>query len=389
MTVYPDPIESVAELKPTILAARHETEELRETPPSIGAELAQRGFGRLCLPADAPGHELDAGTYMTVFESLAACEASVALVVFNNCLPALVSRHLDSAVRAEIFANPHGMYANSTRPSGRAVRSADGYTLTGRWSLVTGCRLAEWFAFMTMEWDPATDSPVKAGRSPRLLMAMVPAAEVEILDTWRAAGVRGSGSHDAVVADVDVPTERVVDFASPNQMADLAIGRVPWMSMLAAAHGSISLGIAAAATAEFVQLVAGKKALDTGATVAEHPALQVEFLDVDNGVQAARARLRSCMERVWGHAATGTEAPVEAIADVFGAARFAANTSKALTEVALRWGGTSALYTDRVIERAWRDVQAINQHVITGPVMAEQAGRVRLGLEPRIPAFTW
>jgi hypothetical protein len=42
-----------------------------------------------------------------------------------------------------------------------------------------------------------------------------------------------------------------------------------------------------------------------------------------------------------------------------------------------------------VIERAWRDVLAINQHVLTGPVMAEQAGRVRLGLDPKIPSFTW
>lgn len=389
MVAYPDPIQSVAEMRPAILSARHETEELRETPPSIGAELARRGFGRLCLPADSPGHELDVDDYMTVMESLAACEASVALVVFNNCLPALVARHLSDDVRAEIFANPHGMYANSTRPSGRAVRSGDGYTITGRWSLVTGCGLAEWFAIMAMEWDPVSDSPVKSGRSPRLLMSMVPAAEVEIVDTWRAAGVRGSGSHDVTIADVEVPAERVIDFGSPNQLADLPIGRVPWMSMLAAAHGSISLGIAASATAEFIELVAGKKALDTGATVADHPALQVDFLDVDDAVKAARARLRSSMGRVWSHAVAGTEAPVEEIADVFGAARFAANSSKALTEVALRWGGTSALYTDRVIERAWRDVHAINQHVITGPVMAEQAGRVRLGLEPRIPSFTW
>lgn len=389
MTDYSDPVASLAELREMILGSREETELGRRVPHAVGEELAVRGFGRLVLPRSAPGHELDPATYMTVLEELATAEASVALVVWNNCLPALVSRHLDDAVRAEIFADPKGMYANSTRPVGRALETSTGLTVSGRWSLVTGCQLAGWFALMCVAWDPAADRPVKIEGRPRMIMAMIPVEKVDIVDTWRAAGVRGSGSHDVVVNQVEVPAERVVDFAAPNQLADLPIGRVPWMSLLAAGHGAISLGIARSASEAFVELIAGKVAVDTAASVADHPALQVEFLDANERVEAARSRLRQSVDRIWSHVLDHSTPPLEAIADIYGGARHAAAATKALTEVTLRWGGTSALYTDCPIERAWRDVHAIDQHVIVSPLTAEQAGRVRLGLAPSLPTFAW
>jgi len=372
-----------------LVADARDGERARRVSARIGTALAEAGFGRLCLPGDTAGDGIDATTLLRVMEELAAADAAVALVVFNNCLPALVSRHLDDAVRAEIFGDPRAMYANSTRPSGRAIATGDGYRISGQWQLVTGCQLAQWFGLMTLEWDEETNSVVKVDGSPRLLMAMLPAAEVEIVETWDAVGVRGSGSHDVTVSEAHVSGDLVVDFRSPNRLTDCAIGRMPWMTTLAGAHGAISAGLARAATTAFLELMEGKKSTDTGAALTEHPGLQLEFLDVNEACQAARDRLFSTTQAVWAHAVDGSSPPVDAITDVFGAARLTANAAKSLTDVVLRWGGTAALDADGAIQRAWRDVHAINQHVITGPVMGEQAGRVRLGLDPRIPSFTW
>lgn len=389
MVAYPDVSKSIAELRPLIAAARDEGEVLRRVPPALGAELARRGFGRLSLPTESPGHELDPLALMTVMEELGAVDAATALVIFNNCLPALVSRHLPDDARAEIYADPAGMYANSTRPSGRAIPTSAGHVVTGRWTLVTGCQLADWFAFMALEWDGAADRPARRDSGPPLLMFMIPAEHVEIIDTWDAVGVRGSGSHDVVVDGVEVPSHHTIDFASQNRLAERALGRMPWMTIMAAAHGAISVGIARAAAEAFVELLGGKTSTDTGAAISEHPALQVEYLDVYEASRAGADRLRVSTAAVWEHALRGSWASVSEIADVFGAARLVANSGKRLTEAVLRWGGTAALYTDGVIERAWRDIQTINQHVLTGPVMAEQAGRVRLGLDPKIPSFLW
>jgi hypothetical protein len=49
--------------------------------------------------------------------------------------------------------------------------------------------------------------------------------------------------------------------------------------------------------------------------------------------------------------------------------------------------GASALYVDCPIERAHRDIYAIMQHVVLQPMWLEDAGRVRLGLQPNHPLF--
>ena len=47
-----------------------------------------------------------------------------------------------------IFGDRRRLFATSTRPSGRAVVTEDGFRVSGRWSLVSGCELADWIPVM-------------------------------------------------------------------------------------------------------------------------------------------------------------------------------------------------------------------------------------------------
>jgi hypothetical protein len=58
---------------------------------------------------------------------------------------------------------------------------------------------------------------------PDLRLLFVPKGSCEILHTWRVGGLRGSGSHDVVVADVFVPVE---DSCSPTSRHP-ALGSLP------------------------------------------------------------------------------------------------------------------------------------------------------------------
>ena len=48
-----------------------------------------------------------------------------------------------------------------------------------------------------------------------MLWLLLPRADYEIVDTWFASGMRGSGSKDIVITDAFVPAHRSMDPVAP------------------------------------------------------------------------------------------------------------------------------------------------------------------------------
>src|SRR5690606_13026047 len=124
--------------------------------------------------------------------TLAYADASVAWVAWNNALPCFLGRFLSSDARAEVFADPRGLYASSTRPTGRAAVTADGYRVSGRWGIVSGCELAEWILLLCVVEENGAPRMI-APDTPELRFAFLRRDDCEILDTWITCGLRGTG----------------------------------------------------------------------------------------------------------------------------------------------------------------------------------------------------
>ena len=112
---------------------------------------------------------VDTRRSLQVYEELAWADASAAWIAWNNQLVCLASRHASDAVRTELFSDDRRLFANSTRPSGKAVVAESGFRVSGRWSLVSGCELADWIAVMCV---------ITEGTEPRMVAAGVPEARM-------------------------------------------------------------------------------------------------------------------------------------------------------------------------------------------------------------------
>ncbi len=380
---HPSPAERARALRPTILAARDSIETERRLVDAVVAPAVEAELFRLFVPADAGGPETEPLAAYAAYEELAAADASVAWVAWNNGLPAVISRGLDAETRAEIFGDRGALYANSTRPSGRAVATADGVRLSGRWSLVSGCELASWIPLM---------APVFEGESPRLLggrpdvrMFFVPKGDYSILDTWYTGGLRGSGSHDVVVDDVFVPEARGVSPFAPAQLEG-PLFAFPFVLLLAGGCASLCLGIARSAFETLVELAAERPQVDPGDPLRERPATHVAVADAETRLDSARLLLRDAYTRMWE--ASAERVPDNALrASAWRAVSHAATASKEVVTRMFETGGTTALYTDSLLERCNRDIWTVTQHIVLNPIWREQAGRVRLGLSPTQPLF--
>ena len=107
----------------------------------------------------------------------------------------------------EIFTGRESVAAGAFRLNGMARAVEGGYVVSGRWSLGSGIPHATWALGGCRVYDGETLREAPNG-GPVPLMAFFPKAEVEVIDTWHVAGLRGTGSHDYQVSELFVPEHR-------------------------------------------------------------------------------------------------------------------------------------------------------------------------------------
>lgn len=385
MTTLPDPLSAVRAARSTIQGARKETEEARRLAPRIVEALLESGLCRLAVPASLGGHEAAPVLALKVYEELARAEASVGWIAWVNSLPGLFSCLLSESVRAELFSDPGKLFASSTRPSGRARAVDGGFRVTGRWSLVSGCELADWIPVMCVVTD-GTEPRVGPSGTPQLRMAYIPKGSYRILDTWYVGGLRGTGSHDVALEDVFVPDERTFSFIEAKQL-DRPLYRMPLGALLSAGCASICLGVAQTAVDALLELGSLKEQVDRGPGLRDRPAVQAAVGASEAGLDASRLLLHDATAEIWTACSQGIPVAVKQRARMWGAAIHAAKAAKAVVTAMYEAAGAAALYIDSPIERAHRDIYAVGQHIVLAHDWLEDAGRVRLGLKANTPLF--
>jgi indole-3-acetate monooxygenase len=367
-------------LGPLILACRDATEAERMLPAQLVDALVEGGLFHLATAAADGGVEAAPVDALEAYEELAAAEASVAWIVWNNSLPALASKFLSAGARRALFA-PRNITANSTRPTGRATESTDGFRISGRWSLVSGCGLADNLLLRCVVSRPG-DPP----GPPELAMAFVPRAAVRIVDTWHVGGLRGTGSHDVIVENALVPRAHILAFG-PSAELDTALHRMPFAATLSAGCAAIALGIARGSIGTIFDLVRDKTSVDTGAALRDKPDVQRALARMKASHAAARLLLHSAVDATFHACARRESVTLEGRAEIWSAANHAAATAKQIVRAAYDLAGASALYVSCPLERAHRDLHAVCQHVILQDTWLEDAGRVWLGAPPTAPMF--
>lgn len=370
-------------LMPVICELRHATENDRRIAEPIVQAIRETGLCRMLLDTGArPPCTPD--EWLTVLETLAGAEASVSWLVWNNTLPCLWSRFLNGAGRERIFGDPSRLFAGSTRPTGRAVTTGEGSRLSGRWSLVSGCELADFLHLMSLVYEGGAPRMLASGQ-PDIRVLFVPKGSYEILDTWHVGGLRGSGSHDVVVDDVFVPAEESFSPAPPVA-GNSQLAQLPIVPVMIAGIGAQFLGMARAAIAVTIEILRNKVSVDPGTSIRERASVLADIASYSAAVAAAGSHLHASMAAVWGKA--GTHVPTAADrAVLYGAGLHAAAVARAGVVAMHSAAGTTAIYTDCPLERSLRDLQTMERHVAAQPLWLEDAGRVLVGHEPTNPLF--
>jgi alkylation response protein AidB-like acyl-CoA dehydrogenase len=356
-----------------------EIEAARRIPRDLSVALGEAGFYRMYMTTDRGGPELSPRVVSEVCETLARGDAACGWVVFIAATTTLAFGRMTDEAVAEIMARPDSLATGVFAANGVATRVEGGFRVTGRWDWGSGSPNADWIGGGCALVEDGKTLTNSAG-APRNHMVFFPAEQVTSLDTWRVAGLSGTGSTAFEVRDVFVP-ERHVAGVLVRSVLDRPLFRFPPFSPLAQGIGAVAMGIARAAIDEAVTVARERRRGGSSAPLAERPYAQTEVARAEARLRSARAFFYGTIDAAWEAAQSGGPVALSHARDMRLAVNHAVSESVAVVDAMYTLAGGAAVYADSPLQRRFRDIHVATQHFMVAPNTLEAVGRLFLGLE--------
>jgi 3-hydroxy-9,10-secoandrosta-1,3,5(10)-triene-9,17-dione monooxygenase len=373
--LLPDLLRRASELLPVLRERAARAEQLRRLPPESVKDLVSSGLVRIGTPRRYGGNglDIDAG-HAVVWELGRACGSTAwccSLWIVHNWWLG----HFSERAQDDFFASgPDTLASTCLNPAGGTAEPVTGgFRVSGRWSFSSGCEASS--------WGMVSVSGPGAGT---LRWLLLPREDYEIVDTWFASGMRGTGSQDIVVRDTFVPAHRVLD---PDRAGDTdrtgwllhqrPSYRVPLRLLVGWDLAAPLVGIAQGAVDEFTARLRGTTG--PGRTADSVP-LQLRLAEASAQVDAARTIHQRTVRELVDRAAAGATFTELDRARYRRDKAFVARLCVQAVDRLFEGGGARAIVEADPLQRFHRDAHGASHHAALGwDVAAEAYGREALG----------
>ena len=382
-----DIVAAARRLAPQIVAAREESEQMRQTPPTLARALADAGLYQMFLPRSVGGMEVEPLVAFEAIEELSKADGSVGWCAMIASDVAMITGWLPTETLRKMVGSPADFRAaGSLRPQGKAWPVDGGYRIKGQWNFASGIMNANWLYCPTVIMDGEKPQLTPAG-TPKVRAMWLPIQEARIIDTWQTIGLRGTGSHDFIVDDAFVPEDRSCFIAEPPVEKGALYNQRLFLVALWVTTAGNALGIARGAIDTFVDIALRDASTQSTALLRDRPHVQSRVGTAEAILNAARAYVVHAVDSAWQAVRDGEPDPSRKIADARLAITHALHEAVRAVDIIFHAAGTNAIYTRNPLERHFRDVHVAVQHNSAFPVHYETAGKVLMGLKPTDPGW--
>ncbi|MGC2808750.1 MAG: acyl-CoA dehydrogenase family protein [Bradyrhizobium sp.] len=371
-------------LIPQLRERASRTEELRRLPPETERDLHDAGLFRIVQPKRVGGFEFDYVALVDCAEAIGRADASVAWNLAN-----LASHHwmlgmFDSRAQDLIWGRDvNALIASSfIFPAGRARKVDGGYTLRGSWPFCSGVDSCEWNMLASVV---STDDEAD-GIEYRLFL--LNKSDYQIIDTWNATGLRGTGSNDVEVRDafvVEPMTVAVNDLGggpTPGSAVNPnALYALPVFSLFPYVLSGVALGNAQACLDDYVRVARHRASTYNRTKLGDLQSTQIKIAEASAKIDAARRIMRSTCIEAMADARQGLvqDVPIKTRLRRDGA--YSVNLCTEAVSLLFAASGARGLSTAAALQRQFRDAHAINSHLAFNfDAAGTNYGRVALGL---------
>ncbi|MDG2297346.1 MAG: acyl-CoA dehydrogenase family protein, partial [Gammaproteobacteria bacterium] len=198
---------AAADLIPKLRERAEEAEDLRMMPDETIEDIKKAGIHKMFTPKRYGGFEMDWGTQVDVARELGKGCAS------TSWMSSVVMSHswnlgrFPADAQEEFWPScPEAIIATAFAGGGEMKETEGGYILNGLWRFASGVDHSD----CSIVAGQYKNSRSKSGTVLDYRMALIMPDQYEIVDTWHAEGLKGTGSKDIKVVDTFVPEHRTV-----------------------------------------------------------------------------------------------------------------------------------------------------------------------------------
>jgi acyl-CoA dehydrogenase len=363
----PNVVDTAARLAPRLAEEASEVDQNDQFVAGNYALLKEAGLVEAGVPQELGGGGAGISELAEMLRILARACGSTALAFSMHthqvAIPAWRWRHQKvaavepllkrvAAERVILLSSGGSDWING---SGKAEKVEGGYRVTARKVFTSGAEAGS--ILMTGAVHEAEDG----SRSVIHFGAPMKAAEVRIEPTWRALGMRGTGSNDVVIENLFVPDGAVAFSRAAGEWHPVfqIIATIAFPLIYA-----VYLGVAESARDIAVNVAKRKP----------HPDLSLAGR-MDTELRAAQLAHR------WMLDAAARNAPsADTVNEVMIGRTLVARHAIAAVELAMELAGGASFYRAMGLERRLRDVQGARFHPLQSGPQAHYAGATALGL---------
>lgn len=318
-------------------------------------DLKKVGYHTLTVPTEYGGFDISLLELVQLQETIAKKDGSTALSIGwhmgiikhlgekrtweENMFQKICTEVIDNGALINNAASESGTGSPTRggRPETIAVKKADSWIITGRKTFTTLSPILDFFV---------VSASIQGSNEVANFLISKDYLGLNVEETWDSVAMRGTGSHDLVLTDVELPLENLVEYLRPEKKQ--AAG---WLLHIPACY----LGIAKAAQQEAIHFAKNYSPNSIAGSIVELPSVKQKIGEMELSIQQSQHFLYS-VARTWDESSNDERQEMKG---VLGAVKHSVvNQAINVVDLAMRVTGARSLSEKNPLQRYWRDVRA-------------------------------
>jgi len=387
-----DLIERARDLVPTLRERAPQAEAQRLILDETVQDFHDAGLWRMLQPKRWGGHEMDFGLIVDVCSEVGRGCTSSAWILGNFSSRLWQIGMLPEQAQQDIWGKDTSTLVCSTYvfPAGHVTKVSDGWRVRGNfpWPFASGVDLSEWATIGALLHDESD-----AEKPPEHIQLLLHKSEYTTNDTWYAAGLVGTGSKDLIVDEVVIPEHRgtlITEFRggpTPGSATNPGpLYQLPAFALFPHIAAAPGLGAAQAAVEDSFKSTKSRVTSYLAQDAAKLSPVQIKLAEASACVNTARMLLKSNCDEATAIAADTATWSIEDRVRYRRDGAYAAKLYQQAVDLCVQVTGAAGLYSRNPMQRYFRDVHAVVQHIsLVWDISAQIYSSTMLGLDPLLP----